>query len=322
MRMRFLVAAFLVATAFTVAPIGVRAAPSQIVVFGDSLSDTGNVFAASGGVTPVPEYFNGRFSNGPNWVERLAGAFGLPVVPSALGGTNNAFGGATTGGSGGSVPSLLDQFAGYSAAHASADASALYVVWGGGNDMRDALLAPATIPTAITAAVANLQSILTGLNAKGAQRFLVPNLPNLGLIPEVSALGAAAVAGATSTSAGFNASLAAMLAGLAADPTFTGEIVPLDVFGILNNIVANPAAFGLTNVVDQCYSLDPQTTGGTICASPDNYLFWDGIHPTARGHFILGNFAIQAVPEPATILIFVIGLLGLAMAARRTAARV
>lgn len=319
MRIRILAAAFVVAAAFAMAPIGVRAAPSQIVVFGDSLSDTGNLFTALG-VPPSP-YFNGRFSNGPNWVERLAGSFGLPVLPSLGGGTNYAFGGATTGPTGGTPPSLLDQFAGYNTAHSVADPNALYVVWGGGNDMRDALgLGTLTaISNAATTAVANLQTILTGLSTSGARHFLVPNLPDLSKIPSVSSLGsAAATFAASSASASFNGDLAAMLAGLA--PTFAGRIATLDVFGILNSVIASPAAFGLTNVSAQCFSGSP-TTLGVVCTNPDSYLFWDGIHPTAQGHAILANFAIQAVPEPATILIFVIGLLGLAMTARRTAAR-
>ena len=68
-----------------------------VVVFGDSLSDTGNLFAATGGTNPIPPYFNGRFSNGPVWVETLAASLGLPVNPSLLGGTNYAFAGAVTG---------------------------------------------------------------------------------------------------------------------------------------------------------------------------------------------------------------------------------
>ena len=70
---------------------------SQLYVFGDSLSDTGNLFAATGGTNPIPPYFNGRFSNGPVWVETLAASLGLPVNPSLLGGTNYAFAGAVTG---------------------------------------------------------------------------------------------------------------------------------------------------------------------------------------------------------------------------------
>src|SRR5262245_14581793 len=71
---------------------------TEVVVFGDSLSDTGNLFLASGGTVATPPYFNGRFSNGPVWVEVLADKLGLDApTPSVLGGTNFAFGGAETG---------------------------------------------------------------------------------------------------------------------------------------------------------------------------------------------------------------------------------
>src|SRR5262249_50511423 len=100
-----------------------RAGPyTQLLIFGDSLVDTGNVFVASRGTFPAsPPYFNGRFSNGPVWVEALAPALGLPApVPSLLGGTNNAWGGAETGLSGLSTrgtPNIGTQITGYLATH-------------------------------------------------------------------------------------------------------------------------------------------------------------------------------------------------------------
>src|SRR5436190_1992927 len=86
---------------------------TQIVVFGDSLSDTGNVYAATGQQQPDPNsYYMGRRSNGPVWVERLAVRLGIaPPTPSLLGGSNNAFIGATTGTEfdSGLVPNILAQ---------------------------------------------------------------------------------------------------------------------------------------------------------------------------------------------------------------------
>ena len=65
--------------------------------FGDSLSDTGNVYLATGGTLPGTPYFPGRFSNGPIWIDYLARSLGLPITPSLAGGTNFAYGGADTG---------------------------------------------------------------------------------------------------------------------------------------------------------------------------------------------------------------------------------
>jgi hypothetical protein len=72
----------------------------EIVVFGDSTVDTGNVFAASGQTSPDPSYYyQGRYSNGPVWVERLASNLGLPdpTASELFGGTNYAWGGAEIG---------------------------------------------------------------------------------------------------------------------------------------------------------------------------------------------------------------------------------
>ncbi|MDZ4862057.1 MAG: SGNH/GDSL hydrolase family protein, partial [Gemmatimonadota bacterium] len=136
---------------------------SALYVFGDSLSDTGNVFAATGGTNPPPPYFNGRFSNGPVWVETLSTNLGLGAVnPSLLGGKNFAWGGATTGGTPPpAIPgtSLTQQVAGYLVGVGGvADASGLYVVWGGGNDVRAGN---------ITNSVANISAMITSLAGAG-----------------------------------------------------------------------------------------------------------------------------------------------------------
>ncbi|HEY9665653.1 MAG TPA: autotransporter outer membrane beta-barrel domain-containing protein, partial [Coleofasciculaceae cyanobacterium] len=54
---------------------------NRMYVFGDSTSDTGNVFNASGRVLPPFPYFNGRFSNGWNWVDYLAQDLNLNPTP-------------------------------------------------------------------------------------------------------------------------------------------------------------------------------------------------------------------------------------------------
>src|SRR5215216_6220032 len=99
-----------------------RAEPiTQIVVFGDNLSDTGNVFAGTG--TPPAPYHAGRYSNGPVWVEHLATKLGVAgPTPSLLGGTNYAFGGAEsgTGTSAKGTPNVRDQVGLYLASHAPA----------------------------------------------------------------------------------------------------------------------------------------------------------------------------------------------------------
>jgi len=91
------------------------------------------------------------------------------------------------------------------------------------------------------------------------------------------------------------------------------DIIEFDIFSILNSIVANPAAFGMTNTTDACFSGATGIGGpGTVCATPESYVFWDGIHPTAAMHEIIGDLATAAVPVPAAVWLFgsALGLLG------------
>ncbi|MDH4022406.1 MAG: SGNH/GDSL hydrolase family protein [Gammaproteobacteria bacterium] len=266
---------------------------SAMYVFGDSLSDTGNVFLATGGTTPPAPYFAGRFSNGPVWVETLSANLGLgAVAPSLLGGKNYAWGGAVTGPTLTSVvPTLTQQAAQYLGnVGGVADANALYVVWGGGNDVRAGN---------VTNTVANLSAIITSLAGAGATNFLVPNLPNVGLTPDAIAAGPAAVAGATFLSNLVNTQLAAAIPGLISG--LGVNIIALDVWSFLNNTIAGSPGNGYTNTNQPCFD----STVPSLCGSPNDYIFWDGIHPTARAHQDLGNLASQVIPVPPAVLLLV-----------------
>lgn len=284
---------------------------TALYAFGDSLSDTGNVSFITGGV-PFPPYAPGRFSNGPVWVETLAANLGLTANAALTGGTNWAFGGAPTGPPyTQSVPYITQQVSGgfpglpgyLQTTGGIADPNALYVVWGGGNDVRQG---------SITGSVANISAAITALAAAGAQDFVVPNLPNIGLTPEAIAAGPAAVAGATFLSTMFNAQLAAAVSSL--ETSLGINIIEVDVFAFLNNVIGNPSLFGITNTNSRCYSgATGVGGGGTVCANPDEYVFWDGIHPTAAAHGFLGDFATAAVipvPPAAILLVSAFAVLG------------
>jgi outer membrane lipase/esterase len=267
---------------------------SALIAFGDSLSDTGNIGFLAPGI-PLAPYAPNRFSNGAVWIETFAAGLGLSINPSLGGGTNYALGGSVTGAPLTSPIPLTTQAANYLASVGGvADPNALYVVWGGGNDVRNAN---------ITGTATNIASIITSLATAGANNFLVGNLPNIGLTPEAQAGGPAVVAGATFLSTTYNGQLAAALPGLAS--SLSVDIRLLDVFGFLNNVIANPGDFGITNTTARCYS---GTTGvggpGTVCANPNEYVFWDGIHPTAAAHAALGQYALTAVPAPTAVWLF------------------
>jgi len=288
----------------------------RFVVFGDSLSDPGNAFVLLRDVEVPPfdslipdaPYARGafHFSNGPTWVEQLslldhalpsAGpALFIPLLFS-----NYAVGGARARREGPfdlstQVGLFVRDFRG------QGPEAALYIVFVGGNDLRDALDALRLDPTfktsltIVASAVAAIRDNLLSLHAAGARHFLVPNAPDIGLAPAVRLLGAQVAA--TFLAGQFNDGLELTLKGLEA--SLGVRIVRLDVFEALNDIVRTPKAFGLTDVTDPCIVLN--TRAHAFCATPGKFLFWDGIHPTAAGHRIVAERAKAALRAAASLL--------------------
>lgn len=285
--------------ALTVAAVGGIASTasaqsySRLVVFGDSLSDNGNLYAATGNTTPTsPPYFQGRFSNGPVFTELLgfnAGRFAAGA--SVTGSINYAFGGARTD-SQVSPPGMRNQLLAYTGAGGTFGANDLVSVLGGANNIFQAIPAAsvspnptgAIQPTALAAA-ADINFIVNTIAGAGAGTILVSNLPNLALTPQFNQ-GPFAAAAPLADFAGtqFNgALLTAMMTTAAARPGT--NIILLDLYKIGSVLSANPARFGLTNVRDVCFN------GATVCATPDTYLYWDSVHPTAAGHRLLAALA-------------------------------
>jgi phospholipase/lecithinase/hemolysin len=305
------------------AVVGLLAGPSahavsfsSLTIFGDSLSDTGNIFAITGGAVPNAPYLPGRFSNGPVWVETLAAQLGLPIgaTASLTGGGNYAFGGARTG-VGGVPPGILGQVAGLWSPAMVGDPSGLYVIAGGGNDMRDARSTfqgntaadQAGRQAAAEAAAANLANALGLLAAEGAKHVLLANLPDLGATPEAAGLGL--VAPSSDASARFNAQMPWLL------DIGTGLGLSMHFFDLaalaadirddaLNN---GGAQYGILNVLTPC-----GTFPGSIGISCDISLFSDALHPSARAHNFAGLAAYaaltSAVTEPASLILAFAGL--------------
>ena len=296
---------------------------SAIYAFGDSLSDVGNVFVGTGGTEPAPPYFAGRFSNGPIWLDYLAAQLGTgPMIPSLLGGTDYAFGSATTGygptlSTPSLVPTLVQQVALFDAAtQGLAPPSALYAVWVGGTDLLNIFQSGAAGAQALAlvqGAAATEATEIAALIGAGARSFLVGLLPDVGKAPSVTVFGPAAAAAASALAMAYNTALEADLSGLI---TAGASLSYLDAFSLVDAAVANPGAFGLSNVTDPCY-VGPLTGGGTVCATPDQYLFWDGDHPTTAAHAIVAAAAAVAlVPEPGTSTLLAVGLIGLLVCCR------
>ena len=294
---------------------------SALYVFGDSLSDAGNAYIADGGTLPGAPYSNGRFSNGNVWVQDMAASLGLPAAakPSLLGGTDYAVGGATTANTG--LGNLLapaaqgGQIASFQAAHPVADPNALYMIWIGSNDIRNILAAnnPATAAAAALAAVGNVDTAIQSLAGEGAKNFLILTAPDLGKTPAAIATGPAGVAASSTLSAFFDTSLVNGV-GAAGIPSLAGiasadglNLNVLDTYSLIDGITANPAPYGFTDVTDTCLTGSVNYSGGTPCANPNQYLFWDQIHPTAAGQALVAQAALQIVPEPSVLSMLFFG---------------
>ncbi len=297
---------------------------SQIVVFGDSLSDTGNVHdrtdSKSGGTVKFPggdfNYSDGRWTNSSDtdpgsttyvgvWHEQLARTF-LSMTPATFslgGGSNYAFGGATTNNGThdesvvstsafGDVTITIDdmgrQMDDYLNAHAI-DPNALYIVWGGGNDLfnDDSV-------TNVTATAERATALMTRLANAGAKYIMVPNVPPLGIIPEYAgtpskqqSLSRAAADYRDALSADLKVAVADL-----ASQGITPTLYPLDVWTNTIRVMTYPSRYGFINV--------NSSAQGNSSANPDQYLFWDKKHPTTAGHYWTAEGANDALTLPFT----------------------
>jgi len=289
--MRFLALIALLSPLGFASPIG---SVNQLVVFGDSLSDNGNaaIYAASMGI-PFPQ-----ISNGPLWIDQLAVKLSVPDPQPFLagtGGTNYAVATAQTGSNG--LSGVSDQLAAFALTHpGGAPADALYTLWAGSNDIFNG-------GNPVLAADNIFNNILS-LAAGGGKYFLWLNLPDLGLTPR--AIAAGQTIPANLASGAFNAEWAVDLGKLQA---LGINVVGVNVEALFTQILANPAAFGFTNVTDP----------GQGTANPNSHLFWDDEHPTTAADAFVANlaFADLSVPEPASVAFTALGLLSLVAWKRR-----
>jgi len=261
---------------------------NRLVVFGDSLSDNGNLYLATGGTTPTsPPYYQGRFSSGPVFTERL-GFNAANFMGPVSGSINYAFGGARTD-SQASPMGMRVQLAQYQSRGGVFGAGDMVSILGGANNIFQGLPAAGAssnpqgsiAPVALGAA-ADMNFIVGSVAQAGAGTILVTNLPKLSLTPQFRATPAAPLADYAVTT--FNGALLTGLNATAAARPGT-NIIMMDLFKIGDVIAANPGAFGVSNVTQPCFN------GVTVCANPNDYFYFDGVHPTATGHAVIARLA-------------------------------
>ena len=277
---------------------------SQIVAFGDSLTDNGTniIYGDLHGID--------HFSNGDVWVEYLAQSRDIPLDDWAYGGAYTGYGTSSE-----FFPNeygLLWQIDEYLTTYPAVESSALYTIWAGGNDFLGlpAGATQADIGATIGTATGNIVSAVNQLAGAGAQNFLVLNLPDLGKTPRYN-YDPTVSGGASWLSGSFNQALDAALATYTTDHPGI-NLCQLDTFAFLNDTI-NGGYFA--------NSTEAWEGSGE---NPNDYLFWDEIHPTTGAHWLLSEVADEqlnsCVPVPPSFLLLISGLAGLVGIKRRLAA--
>jgi phospholipase/lecithinase/hemolysin len=297
------------AMAFNLAT-AVAANPNNVIVFGDSLTDAGNVFVATGGATPsaAQGYFQGRFQDGYNFADllniRLAG---VPTTPSLLGGDNWAYGGARGTGAGGfPVPGLNSQLATFNFfGPRGFTPGSLVILNFGGNDVfgLQSNDTGGLSPTAfVNLYLANMVGAVQFFDSLGAGQILVMSVPNI-----------------TPIGIALDALLQAQLDAL--EPTLDARLFRFSYAEFFSRLFSDPASYGFPNGIDTgttCIASRPVVNGVRDCSGLFSF---DGTHFTAQVHVGIYRDLVQVlgVPEPGTwaMLIAGFGMVGVAVRRQR-----
>ncbi len=304
---------------------------SRLYVFGDSLSDVGNVYNSE------PLNDGGRFSNGPVWNELLAQKLGVATPTAsgdttASGATNFAYGGGMTSwGTTSIVPgviSLEEQIVGGRNARREIDRPELgfdrygvdfdkddlVCVWGGANNFffGAQIIFTHDIVAQAERAAGDIITNLGLLADRGAATIVLLNLPDIGRTSEYLAKTLEKQAEATLYSDRFNAKLAELLPGFLTDHTEV-NLITVDMYALFDQMLDAPSVFGFSNVTDNLVALE---NAGTPAEDPSQYVFYDGVHPTTAAHEIIAQAVMAAIPESSACTLLA-GLLALGMAVRR-----
>ena len=241
---------------------------TALYVFGDSISDTGR-----NPPSPGTNYYEGRYSNGPLWVEYLSPELGIPYNPA----NNFAVSGSTTS-------YLLSQIAGLTP---SANLkSGLFTLISGGNDFLDGAQSLGTDDAAwgvlITNTVENLTNAVSAIYTNGGREIIVGNLASLGRTPAFLGTPNGYSNYVDSKVAIFNLLLASGLTNVAKySPGL--RLYALNLNLALSNIISTPAVYGLTVTTNGVLE-DTSLANKSFNGPGADYVFWDQVHVTTKVH--------------------------------------
>jgi len=294
----------------------------EAIVFGDSLSDSGNYYAQFGGKSmqpyetanvPSEPYAIGghHFTNGATWVEQLTRKLKMPKSGMSSEDSPGLFRNYAVGRSRARAVLLDDVFHEVNLTtqvdrfladvNDQAPGAALYIIWIGSNDVADALFSPNPVAI-IGAALQNTFDQIQRLYVHGARNFLILNMPNFAITPLVLDFVSGlpvdyqqpTLDNVSMASIGYNLALEGNLAFMQSVlPDM--DVISLDVFSAMNDIVANPGLYGLQVVGEAC--ITPDTQGHAYCSNRGSFLFWDAQHPTTEGHSVIAEQAEMVIND-------------------------
>jgi phospholipase/lecithinase/hemolysin len=282
----------------------------QVVVFGDSLSDRGNLYEYMNHQLPMsPPYFEGRFTNGEVWVELLVKKlFPANYEEHFL---DYAYGGANVASNHKNNDfSLQNQVTKYLKSHEKANQNAIYVIWAGSNNYLDL---PYDVQGEVNQVIAGILNSIDRLVAKGAKNFIVVNVPQLDTTP--AAIEFESEQELQEMSDLHNQGLHEAMNNLRAQhPNL--EVLEYDVAKIMSAIIDNPvghdfkdakrtccefmqdAGVQTLNLPKELKTSQLMTSVQKLAYAPTkdqcyDYLFFDLYHPTAHAHWLLSEEVYQ-----------------------------
>lgn len=312
----------------------------KIIVFGDSLSDNGNIYSITMKLHKIlppipiipknPPYFEGRFSNGPNWIDNVAEAMNTKLADYAYGGSWSE----PLQNSGQLIPFSLGMQVNFYLVKGVFDRhkeNHLYVIWSGSNDYLQGRDDP---EFATTNTVATIKSQITSLIYYGAKHFLILGLSDLSGVPEVIQKGPVAQQQVKELSLLHNQKLFAMVEQVKKDNPDV-QIVTIDVDHYMQDVLKEPQKYNLKNLTEACYkggyyfnakmanspeilaakqynleimnnvslrtaylnALAAAKGQADVCDKPEEYLYWDQVHTTSMTHHILAVLAISTLND-------------------------
>lgn len=344
-----LMKAFLFIALYFASTSSQAAAYDKIIVFGDSLSDNGNISMTTDHQVPRnPPYFTGHFSNGEVWVEHVAEALGIDIdSPDQF--VDQAFAGAYASDENAkedtyalfNLPFQVDDYLtdrDKKLPNEKLD-NHLFVIWIGSNDYLGGgqNLDP---KIAIKNTISSIEENMLRLYDNGARHFLIINLTDLGLTPKARSAGPQTMALLTYLSRTHNSELVRMLARERNEHADL-NIIEMDIMPYFDDLMVNPAKYTLKNVTDACYTGDyghigdednnvnskssnkalakkiyrqkmavkkgkffnqfVETPKWTVCDNPNEYVYWDQLHPTSIVHSLLANYIVEKIQVSSKI---------------------